>query len=607
MENMYTQELLHIKSKIIEIQKAKDNCMKKLEEKLDNSKNGLEKCEELMKSYDTKKPEKQKTTNQMTTSLNLSDFFVDFITKINTDNYVQMLDKFIDAEYKYDIKNKCNFLNNELINNKVKEIINTSENIYIDEYKKSQNRDTSSIKQFNLIIENIDKLLILDYIINYENHMNLITEICNFTNQTYNILTFGDLRIYYNYIIKSYFDKLFDCMTLFIPTENLEHKMFKEDFNTWKIIHGSIISEDTIKKLKEIKQESVFYPYSYLTNEDTIGLRINENGQVTQNNATQTMEQSDILQINFLYLIIILKNYKQPNIVIFCSLLKKSDEIQPFIFNRFVFLHEFSHNFFKHFVDKQIKIKEKFYMMKPKEKLYTNTNGLEIFSEINKNITNEQKDFLKRNGIDDIIKTEKGVGDVVSPKNPNVFLDIAADYFAVNILVKELSELKIKDNEILKIIINIIKALADLEDTNHFDTKSRTLLNIFMNEKLDKTYDDNLQKYEPPLNKILLNLELLKKKFIDIDKDKELITAVNDVIDNLQGEQSLNYQSYMNKRLDLLIYFNTKECNKSTYDKIKRFFNDFNDYNYDNSDSLYKKKYFKYKLKYLKLKEKLFK
>jgi len=514
-------------------------------------------------------------------SENISKLFSDFIklftskNKINK-NYLDFFNVLKDDKTNYE-KNRCNFLDSEKIYEKIEEYLCYNEELYYQTYYKLSkdntleiNHDTATEIQFKDLVNYIDNLNINTFINSNDNTKYLIKKIESELGLALKDIKLKNLRTFCQLIYSKYFENL---LINFIKDyhnnqENIDYYTAK--LKKWKKYHGTIFDNSDYDAAES------FYPHSYLTYNKTFGFKKGDIGTSLKivKEYEISIEQSNIFDV--------------PNIQIFCSSLDNTQEIIPFVYNRFVFLHEFGHNIC--FVpEKEIKINNKVYTLKNSEGKWRFDN--KIFDDIKSELSADEKKLAKRYKIDKIYNDNK---------NTQAILDIGADYLAITIIVNELEILGIKPLEILKIIANISKNLSG--DEYHFDANTRFYLNIYTNKLLLETYDSNVTNGGPDIYKDISSLiDGIKLKIIKNAGSTNTTKCLNNIVQVLNPD----YQEILEQKIDIieLYYKETDDYYKKNISKIIQFFEDASSIMFDDSDSTYMKKYLKYKKKYLELKK----
>jgi hypothetical protein len=497
-----------------------------------------------------------------------SEFLKSFIKK-NKDNknYLNYYEQLKTVTPTYNI-NKCDFLDSSRINVIIEKHFKNTTELYFKKYKETNNHEEASKYQFDTFVKNIDLLKIHSFINSNIDTKYIISKIESTIGKTINNITLADLRTFVQLIYTNYFETI---LITFVQDFFVDRSVIDEKtkiLKKWTKYHSAFFDNS------EYDASQSFYPQSYLTYNKTFGFKKDDLGKsLKMGEQSIDLEQSDIF------------NY--PNIQIFCSSLNKVEEIIPFIFNRFIFLHEFGHNIcFEN--NSTIKIKGNNYDLKNSTGKWE-YNEL-IYKDIENLMTDSEKRYAEKYKLTNIYKSASSFK----------ILDIGADYLAISTIVKELNKLKIEDKKILEIIANIMKQLHG--DDYHFDAKIRFYLNIYMNPFLLSVYDSNVSQGEPDTDLDVIDMiKVIKTKIesIDISKYPELMPTLNLVL-----TQSVMIPTLETQRKIIKFYYdNNIEWYMKNIDKINKFFDDISMSLMDDDENNYMKKYLKYKQKYLQLKK----
>lgn len=523
----------------------------------------------------------------------LKDYFLEFCKylkkksceKIAYVYYYEVISLNNKSEYE---KNSCLFLDENKIFKKFNEIIskfNLSEETTLD-------RINEKIKNISLIFDavNIKEYIVNDVTLVY--HVELLKKIATEVGKN-NIceLTIGDLKTYYKRVCTNY---QLDIIKMFLENFYVDEKDKDnaiQNLNDWLEKN----SDNIIKN----KPGYFITPYSYITNKKCINFFLSGSKINIQNIDDRNIESSDI--------------YDYPNIQIFCSTNDNLEEIKKYIFNRFIYLHEFAHNLTFNYNTK-IKINGEIFMVPNQEQII---NYKQIF-ETDLNL--DLKDFLDKNELTDFYSTKK---------NSNIYYDLFADLLTTTVLTKELVNIDISINDILGIIIKIINELTP--DASHLEKNMRTLINIYSNLELRNAYESLIPDIDKiKVDKIISNLEIIKKK-VEL-KHKDFTDNIPNYNTETRAKQRQILNEYRDKNIDFRHLDNLKVYIEQTtfpadkkyyidninskynilekyakddyedFDKMLNFFKKIDNFTTQNEKIFYKK-YLKYKTKYLQLKK----
>jgi len=504
-----------------------------------------------------------------------SDFIKSFISKNNLNKKYLDFFNILKGDKTIYETNRCDFLNSEEIYKKIDEYLCYNEELYYQTYHKLSkdntleiNHITATEEQFKDLVEYIDNMNINTFINLNDNTKYLIKKIESQLGLELKDIKLKNLRTFCQLIYSKYFETLLINFIKDYYNEQINIDYYTAKLKNWKKYHGAIFDNSDYNKSES------FYPHSYLTYNETFSFKKGDIGTplVILKVSDITIEQSNIFDI--------------PNIQIFCSSLDTIEEIIPFVWNRFVFLHEFGHNIC-FAPDSKIKINNKIYTLQNSEGKWGYNN--KIFDDIKLDLSIDELKLAKKYKLEKIYNNNK---------NTLAILDIGADYLAMTIIINELKFLGITPLDILKIIANISKQLSG--DEAHFDANTRFYLNIYTNKLLLEAYDSNVTNGGPDQDVSIL-INGIKEKIIK----NAGTTDISECLENIDMVLDPSYEEILVQKENIIqLYYNANDdYYKENISKIIKFFEDASTITFVEDESTYKKKYLKYKKKYLHLKK----